>query len=300
MTKNQSNRVSSRDKEILSLHKASGLWCKKVKGKRYYFGRDKAEAIQRYLRERDDLEAGRSPRPESVTVEYAVNHFLTRKQGEVDNGELAPRSFSDYLKTSQRIVRVFGRNASVESLSSDDFARLRADIAQRWGNTALGNEINRVRIVFKYAYDEALIDAPIRYGRSFDRPSKRILRRDRASKPKKLFTASEVHQLLSNASLPMKAMILLGINVGMGNRDVAMLREAHVDIQNRWIDFPRPKTGVERTAVLWPATIEALQVAREVRPDPKDKRNDDLFFITRQGNLWVKDDGSDNAVTKEF
>jgi hypothetical protein len=36
---------------------------------------------------------------------------------------------------------------------------------------ALGNEVQRVRSVFKYAYDAALIEKPIRYGPDFKKPS---------------------------------------------------------------------------------------------------------------------------------
>ena len=44
---------------------------------------------------------------------------------------------------------------------------------------ALGNEIQRVRMVFKYAFDAGLIHKPVRYGPTFKRPSKRVLRKAR-------------------------------------------------------------------------------------------------------------------------
>jgi len=46
----------------LTLHQATGQWCKKIKGKIYYFGKDPDAALKKYLDERDDLQAGKKPR----------------------------------------------------------------------------------------------------------------------------------------------------------------------------------------------------------------------------------------------
>ena len=45
----------------------SGRWCKKIKGKLHYFGpwADHEKALDKYLREKDYLQAGRSPRSSS-------------------------------------------------------------------------------------------------------------------------------------------------------------------------------------------------------------------------------------------
>ena len=48
----------------LFLH-ARGLWAKKIRGRTRYFGRDKDAALAEYVRTREDLEAGRVPRPKS-------------------------------------------------------------------------------------------------------------------------------------------------------------------------------------------------------------------------------------------
>jgi hypothetical protein len=38
-----------------------GQWCKKIRGRFYYFGKDQEEALTEYVRAREDLEAGRKP-----------------------------------------------------------------------------------------------------------------------------------------------------------------------------------------------------------------------------------------------
>jgi integrase len=97
----------------------------------------------------------------------------------------------------------------------------------------------------------------------------------------------------------MQAMILLGINCGFGNADCGMLPLSAVDLNSGWINYPRPKTGIPRRAALWPETIAALRVALAERKAPKDSADASLFFVTKYGGSWARDDDP-AAITKEF
>ena len=88
---------------------------------------------------------------------------------------------------------------------------------------ALGNEIQRVRVLFKYAYDAGLIDRPVRFGPGFKRPSTKVLRLERAKKGPRMFEAADLKKIVEAAANPLKAMVLLGVNCGFGNADVANL-----------------------------------------------------------------------------
>src|SRR5215831_18844691 len=72
---------------------AAGVWAKKVRGKLHYFGKwdDPDGALKKYLEQKDDLHAGRKPRPEAeaVTVKDVANAFLNHKQALLDAGELS-------------------------------------------------------------------------------------------------------------------------------------------------------------------------------------------------------------------
>ena len=67
----------------------SGRWCKKVRGIIHYFGpwRNPQGAIEEWLRIKDDLLAGRKPRPKGadagVTVKFVIDSYLTRKEASV-------------------------------------------------------------------------------------------------------------------------------------------------------------------------------------------------------------------------
>jgi integrase len=286
----------------LTQHPA-GYWCKKIRGKLYYFGKldDPDAALAKYLDQKDDLHAGREPRadPNALTIKELANTFLAAKQDLVDNGELSPRMWKQYKETCDEIVAHFGKQRIVADLVPNDFAALRRKLAARWQALTLGNFIQRVRIVFKFASDNDLIARPVRYGSSFKRPSKKTLRIEKAKQGYKLFTSEEVRRLLDAASVPLRAMILLGINSGFGNADCGRLPKTALDLDRSLVDYAREKTGIPRRCPLWPETVSALKEAIAQRPEPKDPAGDTLVFVTRWGQSWHTDT-SEAPVSYEF
>ena len=280
-----------------------GMWCKKIRGRFHYFGpwSDPDAALAKYIEQKDSLHAGRKPRPDpgAVTVKDVANDFLNAKQALVDAGELSPRTWADYKQVCDLVVAHLGKMRLVSDVGPDDFAPLRNKIAKKWGPHRLGSKlIQYTRSLFKHAFDAGLIPTPVRFGPGFKRPSKKVLRLSRAEQGPKLFTAAEVHHLLGAASQPLKAMLLLGINGGFGNADCAALPLSAVNLDAGLIDFPRPKTGIPRRAVLWLETVTALREVIDGRPEPKKKEHAGLVFITKYGGSWGKDT-SDNPIAKE-
>jgi integrase len=281
---------------------ATKRWAKKIRGKMYYFGPwpDPQGSLQKFLDQKDDLYAGRVPRVtgDGLTMRDLLNRFLTTKRLLVDTREITPRTFADYHATCDRIGKAFGLNRLVEDLASDDFEKLRGELARTWGPVTLGNEIQRIRVVFKYAMDAGLVQRPVIYGPGFKRPSKKTLRKERHAKGPRMFEAEEVRKMLGDASPQLKAMILLGINCGFGNADVGTLPIGALDLDKGWVSYPRPKTGIMRRCPLWPETVEALKVVLADRPVPKRKEDKQLVFLTRCGVGWAKD-SRDNPISKE-
>jgi len=303
-----------------------GYWAKKIKGKCHYFGKwdDPQAALELWLQQKDDLLAGRSPRVSrtsrgGLTVRELVNKFMNAKRRQVAAGDLTTRSWQDYHGTCARLVKAFGVSRVVSDLHAEDFARLRDTIVKTRAGIATGNEIQRVRTVFKYGYDNHLFDTPVRYGTAFNKPSARTLRLERHSKGPRMYLAADLRKIVAAAGVPLKAMILLGVNCGFGNGDCGGLTQAAVDLDGGWVTYPRPKTGVQRRCWLWPETVEALKAAIAERPAPKSKAAAGLVFLTKYGAPWAKvqalpaalatevdgapvkaGGGADNPVSKEF
>ncbi|MBN2292338.1 MAG: tyrosine-type recombinase/integrase [Pirellulales bacterium] len=272
---------------------ATRRWAKKVRGKLIYFGpwEDPDGALALWNEQKDDLLAGRTPRrpdDDRATIRDLCESFLQSKKRLVEIEELSRRSFLDYKRTTDGIVDHFGKNRMLEDLRPDDFERFRSHLAKRLGPTTLGNEINRVRVVFKFGFDSDLIDRPVKFGTGFKRPPKRVLRLNRKKNGPRMFEAVELRKIIDAADMQLKAMTLAAINAGLGANDLARLQKSHIDWKSGWLDFPRPKTGIDRRVHLWPETLKALKKAIEKRPKPKSKEHDDLVFITHHGNPWCR------------
>lgn len=295
-------------------HKGRGHWVKKVCGKLYYFGKivddpQGVKALDKWLLHKDYLLAGRGWKREfdGCTVEDLCDHFLNAKRPLVVAGELAKRTYDDYFATGERLTKAFGLTRLVDDLRPDDFDKLRADVAKQWGPVRLGNEIQRVRTIFKYGFEAGHIDKPVRFGPTFKKPARKVLRKHRAAKGSRMIEAADLRALLAKAGVPLKSMILLALNGGLGNSDVGQLPLSAIDLERGWINYPRPKTGIDRRFPLWKETVKALKASLDARPAPKDDAAKGLAFVTKYGYGWSKDGitakgkaATDSPVTKEF
>jgi integrase len=163
---------------------------------------------------------------------------------------------------------------------------------------SLGVTIQHVRSIFKHAYEANLIPAPMRFGPGFNRPTRKALRLHRAQQGPRLFTADEVRRLLDAATVQLRAMLLLGINCGFGNADCSNLPLTALDLAGGRLDYPRPKSGINRRCPLWPETVEALRNVLASRHAPKAEEDAGLVFVTKYGASWAKE-SEGGPITKE-
>ncbi|MCA9198386.1 MAG: tyrosine-type recombinase/integrase [Planctomycetales bacterium] len=288
---------------------ANGQWAKKVRGKLRYFGpwNDPNKKIKKKKKQKDDLLAGREPRiqAEGVTVNDMCNHYLTAREQDVRDRELSPRSFDDLLAECNRLVRFFGKDRLVADLMPDDFLALRSSLTTgkrgEVSKTTLANMINRQKSIFRWAYLNDLIDRPVKFGTGFDRPSERQIRKERNEVGPRMLEPEQIHAMLDEALPAMTAMILMGVNCGVGNYDLGFMRFKHIDLENGWLDYHRNKTGEQRRAKLWPETIKAIREYRELdRKEPKLSEFRDIVFVTRHGNPWASETKANSPISSQF
>src|SRR5262249_41150176 len=103
----------------------------------------------------------------------------------------------------------------------------------------------------------------------------------------RMLEAGQLRKLLDAAPVPLKAMLLLGVNCGLGNHDCALLPLSALDLDGGWLNFPRPKTGIPRRCPLWPETVTALSDAIAERPQPRQEEATGLVFVTTRGRPWL-------------
>jgi integrase len=275
---------------------SNGQFCKKIKGKIFYFGSDPAKALELYRLQGDDLHAGRTPRrsPDDLMVEDICNLFLDSKQKLVGSGRMTLRTWRGYKHVCKRVSRVLGHLVA-EHLTPIDFDRLYEDVAHSCRTLkAIDSTCNVCRLPFTWAYKEArLLERAPYFGSLLKRLSRKELRKDKAKRRhengKMMFDAPEVRAILIASPPHIRAMVWLAINCGFGNADVGSLMTQDLDLYGRWVRLPRSKSGEDRRCPLWPQTVYAVRVALAARPVPADRSHDNLVFVTAQRNPWHDD-----------
>jgi integrase len=298
MAKSNSKRKTRSDKFPLTLHK-TGQFCKKIKGKIYYFGTDKKTALNRYLEQAAFLHTGKIPKPrcagDTLSIKTLCNLYLDHQESRSMIGEIKLRHLYDQIFLLRDFVRFAGPNRAVSDISTVDLQNYRKKLikAGKSPNT-INNRIAAVKAMYNWALDNEIIDN-----------SPRLKAVKKITPPKQerpTFTVQQIQKLLKNACIQMKAMIWLGLNCGFGCTDCAELQWRNLDLKNGRVNFPRGKTGISRNLPLWPETVQAIKDV------PK---KGDLIFYTRRGNPWVRSirspekDGiekytKNDAVSKEF
>jgi integrase len=301
----------------LFLHKGSGQYAKKVKGRTVYLGKDRDAALARWNAEKDAIYGGEVRPTAELTVKSMCNQFLYAQEQRIETGDIGRRTWQDYKRQCAWIMEVLGEQTSVIGLQPADFGRLRLAFSKGKPRTkgkgksngkgrkngyspvTLAGLITHARVVFNWAEENLLEDHRIRYGSQFDKPSRSVQRKARAKRGELMFTGEQIHKLLAIAKPQMKAMIYLGLNCALGNDDCAQLTLDHLDLEGGWCNYARPKTGITRRSPLWPETVEALKAALKARPTPKEKSR--LVFITKYGADWgPKTKTGDSPVAKEI
>ena len=278
----------------------NGQWAKKILGRQHYFGQwaDPQAALTRYLDQKDDLLGGRAARSKTesgLLVKDAVNDFLAAKEALVQSNELSGYTWSQYHGICKLLVGKLGSRRVVD-LRPEDFIALRSAFAKGVGLVSLGNRIRITRIVFKHAFDSELIEKPIKFGPTFKVPSKKNLRAEKNTRPKRMFEADQLREIIKAATGPFKAAILLALNTGFGNSDVSAFPRSAIDWKSGWVTFPRIKTGVERRVNLWPETRTALEGVIALGRTAEDPADADLIFLTQHGRRYVRHYGIETGM----
>ncbi len=240
----------------------------------YYFGKDKQPAYERYLREAAALHSGqgRVASPEGgYTVADLCNLYLDHEADRVQVKKITARQYADMKSRLKAFADHVGRDRLVTEIRPIDVVNYqRKLIREEKAANTINNTIASIKAPFHWGERIDLIQQGPRLDGIEKIP---VFEVDRQT-----FLPQEITQLLAQAHVQMRAMILLGLNCGFGCNDCAQLRWQSLDLEAPRVNFPRPKTKVGRNFNLWPTTVAALK-AVGVRGE--------LVFYTKAGNSWA-------------
>jgi integrase len=229
-----------------------------------------------------------------------MGKFLAFKRNMVLGGDLSPRTLGDYIYEVERFVAFLKPGTPIQTLKPEHFA---AYMRHMVGDRKLGRYARRRVLTY--------INTLLRYGAkngwyvvpntgtdwvapATDPDAMRIARQRAGEKDYsgRILSGNEIDRLLERSQPAFRAMILLGANCGLGPADLGRLRWSHIDLKNRRLVFPRPKTGALRIGGLWKKTCKALERVRALKLNRKAIATEGdaaLVFITRKGLPYYRE-----------
>lgn len=279
-------RKTRSDKFPLTLH-PTGQFCKKIRGKLYYFGTDKKLALQRYLEQAAYLYSGKArpheKKDNGLSIRHLCNLYLEQQESKAVVGQIKMRHVYDQTAMLRDFVRFIGPNRMISDISTMDIQNyIRKLIKDKKSANTINNRIATIKAMYNWAVNNEIIN---------NGPNLKAIKKITKIRQEKFtFTSEQIQKLLEVADVQMKAMMFLGLNCGFGCTDCAELKWENLDLENSRVIFPRGKTGTSRNLALWPETVKAL---RDV------PRKGELVFYTVKGNPWVRTICSMNKLGKE-
>jgi integrase len=108
----------------------------------------------------------------------------------------------------------------------------------------------------------------------------------------------DYHKMLNYAidkkDLTYKAILLIALNCGMRQSDLADIRikksgkrqKPDIDLDNKTLQMPRPKTGIIRVAILWDRTVDAIN---EMLQERKKQKIDSEYLFLNSYNRPIRE-----------
>jgi integrase len=298
----------------------NGQWWKKVNQKPYYFGSWKTDPKgEAALREYNDRIAGILAGTDHLraleakggvaTVGGMMKLFLEQFRLEVAAGTRAKGTLGDYINELATFTEWVKPNTAIAALKPEHFAGYVKHLLEvrQLKSRARKRVQAYIKAMFRWAAGNGHAPLP-NFGSAFKAPSttKQAIRKEKARAGIKdyadrIVTGAEVDKLIGEAQPNFKAMILLGVNCGLGPADLGRLRWRH--IQGRKLIYPRGKNGNERVGWLWKKTVavlEVLKTLKHTRAAIERDGEDALVFITRkqQPYFWEEERKDANGKLK--
>jgi integrase len=269
------NRKTRSDKFPLTLH-PTGQYCKKIRGKIYYFGTDKKEALRNYLDQATFLHGQEISLQESadgnMTLKQLYDMYLKYQHTKLMANNLSVRHYNDQKDSLNKLMDFLGENSQIKNISTLSLQNYKRTIQKHYCSVCrLNLNLSIMKAMFHWARkNDILKNIP-----NIDAVSRgKIIHKNNFT-----FDPAQIHKLIVYADKKMRAMILLGLNCGFGCTDCAYLKWTDLDLVNGRVKLIRGKTGIFRDLPLWPETIRAIE---------KIPRKGSLVFYTNRGNPFMQ------------
>jgi hypothetical protein len=274
-----------------------GYWCVKRDGRQIAYTADWKESYDRYTKDEEARAKGQtapSLMARGHELHEAVVLFLRRQRQRYDDGEISDVQLAKYRAELERFEELMGGTLRLTRLCTEEspklFRKVREAAIER-GLVVAERHIYYVKACLEMAAKRGLMP-PAYYGDSFEKPTAEQRARHKLKLEQehgeRAWSAAELRAIVQGAYRKgehLLAQVLLGLNVGFGADDCALLRDRMLDRELRLIkDAYRGKTLRKRVCPMWPITLWAIDRSRSIRMNnPRDKKDADRVFLTENG-----------------
>jgi hypothetical protein len=205
-------RKTRSDKFPLTLH-TTGQYCKKIKGKMYYFGSDKKQTLEKYLDyatylhgHQEDLQ---KPTEEHMTLKQLCEMYLKYQYSKLQANDLTASHHNEQINSLNKLMAFLGQNIDINNISTLDLQNYKRRIQKSHVSVCrLNLHISIMKALFHWARKNDVL-ANIQ---NIDAVSRgKIIHQERFT-----FKSEHITRLLSVADVKMRAMIWLGLNKDAG------------------------------------------------------------------------------------
>lgn len=192
-----SKRKTRSDKFPLTRHPI-GQYCKKIKGKMYYFGSDKKQALERYLDQATYLHGGQNliqkASNSNMTLEKLGDLYLQYQNSKVLANDLSPKHHNDQVSSLHKLMSFLGQSRRIKNISTLDLQNYKRKLQGAYGSVyRLNLHISIMKAMFHWARkDDILENIP-----NIDAISRgKIVHKERFT-----FNSEQINKLLSAANV---------------------------------------------------------------------------------------------------
>ncbi len=216
-----------------------------------------------------------APTDKLETIRNLVDAYLALRRAQVDNGDISVAMYSDdyyQLENFAAYCEKVKRTRLSEVVTPDHLAAHRASFSG--GNkVTLWHSVKAVKRVLVWGWRQERVD-------SLPRNLDDYAKVERPKPAPKFFTVDEVKTLQASATPRMRLYILLALNGGFTQIDIATLTHGMIDWEAGIISRDRNKTSVPQGCKLWVSTLALL---RQEATKPRANGNN-LVLISEEGN----------------
>jgi len=229
------------DKFPLTLH-PTGQYCKKIKGKMYYFGSDKKQALERYLDQATYLhgcqDSLQQPTSDNMTLKQLCDMYLKYQYSKLQSNDLTASHHNEQISSLNKLMAFCGQNIDINNISTLDLQNYKRRIQKCHVSACrLNLHISIMKALFHWARKNDVLESIP----NIDAISRgKIIHQERFT-----FNSEQVNKLLSIADVKMRAMIWLGLNCGFGCTDCSELKWTDLDLANNRVKLARKKLGFQ-------------------------------------------------------